>query len=226
MKKNYLTIQPHLLNLKHLKYRNKRNSNNILPSNPTFNKSIKIRNLSRNNSCKIKVKNILKSSSSSKIYPIKSKDLADNNSSIFNSIIYPYKFKKSKIENNIQNIKSIINNNKIKQFQFNHLKKNNFIFKVNHGVNTNNSYLYPNKTNRNFRPLSNNKDILKLIKANDINEICFSVRKRIKNTKFNRTLRNYLNDKLKKDKYAYIYLSDNAESIKYSRRVNYNPLNV
>ena len=39
-------------------------------------------------------------------------------------------------------------------------------------------------------------------------------------------IKQFLSDNIKKDKYAYIYLSDNSESIKYSRRYNYNPLNV
>ena len=32
--------------------------------------------------------------------------------------------------------------------------------------------------------------------------------------------------KILNDKYAYIYMSDKSELIKYWRRINYNPLNV
>ncbi len=32
--------------------------------------------------------------------------------------------------------------------------------------------------------------------------------------------------KTQRDKYAYIYMSDKSELIKYWRRINYNPLNV
>ena len=51
-------------------------------------------------------------------------------------------------------------------------------------------------------------------------------RKKLKNPKFHKNIKDCFTERLKKDKYAYIYLSDNAESIKFSRRVNYNPLDV
>jgi hypothetical protein len=58
------------------------------------------------------------------------------------------------------------------------------------------------------------------------NQIYFFSRKKNKITKSKINLKENLPDQIKKDKYAYIYLSDNSESIKYSRRVNYNPLDV
>ena len=90
-------------------------------------------------------------------------------------------------------------------------------------------FLYDNKSKFNFRSLSKstkNKNFVNLININDINEICFSVRKKLKKKNYSKAIKDYFKERIIKDKYAYIYLSDKAESIKYSRRINYNPLDV
>ena len=87
-------------------------------------------------------------------------------------------------------------------------------------------FLYRNKIKFNFRPLTKSKNFVNLININDINEICFSIRKKAKNKNYNKAVKDYFEERIKKDKYAYIYLSDKAESIKFSRRINYNPLDV
>ena len=155
-------------------------------------------------------------------------DLNDKNIFKNNFIINSYRNKKSHNLNNHQNIRTILfNNEKLNQLQFNPINKNN-ILKVNQAVNTSKAFLYNNKdkTKLNYRPLSNHKNLMKLSNMNDINEICFLARKKLKFQKCKKTMRDYFTERLKRDKYAYIYLSDNAESIKFSRRVNYNPLDV
>ena len=225
MKNNDIFLQSYLPKLKHFRFRKRKNTNFFLSKIPTFNKSNKVKSLSRNNSSKNK--DDIKSSSSTKLLPLKLTHSQSKNRA--HSIINSYDHKKCQNIKNNQNIRKIFYNNdltnKLLNFNFKNINNNYPKLKVNHAVNTNNILIHNKKIKFNFRPISNKKLIFNFININDINEICFTSRKN-PNHKFNKTLRDCFTERIKRDKYAYIYLSDNAESIKYSRRVNYNPLNV
>ena len=204
--------------LKNLKYRNK---NNVCFLPFAFNKYDEIKSLSINSLNK--TKDNIKSSASTKLYPLKLTISKNKNHSIINS----YDRKKF---HNIKNekFKELFSNyNKLKKLSFNFKNKNNnnAIKKVNHAVNTNNMFSSQNKLKLNYRPITNNKLFFKFINIDDINQICYSSREN-KSPIYNKALRECFTDRIKRDKYAYIYLSDNAESIKFLRRTNYNPLDV
>ena len=225
MKNNNLTVLFNFPKLKKIKYRNNKIANVNYPKNQTFdisNKKSKLKDLSRN----IFNKNqfFINSSSFSNLFPFKSNDIIDKKTKINNSI-NSYKFKKNQNIKKNSNVRKILfNNNKITKLDY--INKENFKLKVNQAVNTNNLFLYHNKSRYNFRPLTKSKNFVNLININDINEICFSVRKKLKKKNYSKAIKDYFKERIIKDKYAYIYLSDKAESIKYSRRINYNPLDV
>ena len=226
MKNNNLTALLNFPKLKQIKYRNNNITNIYSPRNQTFDKSNKtsnLKDLSRNNFNKNKF--FINSSSFSNLFQFKSTELI-NKKINFNSYINSYKYKKNLNIRNSPNIRKILfNNNKIIKLD----SKENSNLKVNQAVNTSNLFLYDNKSKFNFRSLSKstkNKNFVNLININDINEICFSVRKKLKKKNYSKAIKDYFKERIIKDKYAYIYLSDKAESIKYSRRINYNPLDV
>ena len=225
MKNNNITVLFNFPKLKKIKYRNNKIANVNYPKNQTFdisNKKSKLKDLSRNNFNKNQF--FINSSSFSNLFPFKSNDIIDKKTKINNSI-NSYKFKKNQNIKNNSNVRKILfNNNKITKLDY--INKENFKLKVNQAVNTNNLFLYHNKSRYNFRPLTKSKNFVNLININDINEICFSVRKKAKNKNYNKEIKDCFEERIKKDKYAYIYLSDKAESIKFFRRVNYNPLDV
>ena len=226
MKNNNLTALLNFPKLKQIKYRNNNITNIYSPRNQTFDKSNKtsnLKDLSRNNFNKNKF--FINSSSFSNLFQFKSTELT-NKKINYNNFINSYKFKKNQNIKNSSNIRKILfNNNKIIKLD----SKENSKLKVNQAVNTSNLLLYDNKAKFNFRSLSKstkNKNFVNLININDINEICFSVRKKLKKKNYSKAIKDYFKERIIKDKYAYIYLSDKAESIKYSRRINYNPLDV
>ena len=228
MKNNNLTSLLNFPKLKQIKYRNNNITNVYSPKNQTFdksNKTSKLKDLSRNNFNK----NIffINSSSFSNLFPLKSTELT-NKKRNYNNFINSYKFKKNQNIKNNSNIRKILfNNNRI--IKLDSINKENSKLKVNQAVNTSKLLLYDNKSKFNFRSLSKStksKNFLNLININDINGICFSVRKKLKKKNYNKAIKDYFKERVLKDKYAYIYLSDKAESIKFSRRINYNPLDV
>ena len=226
---NNIKILSPLQKLKHIKYRNNRNNNFFPIKNPTFSNTNYINYSSRNDSNK--ARDIIKTSSSSKVFPLKYINLKNNrnyyNQKNNNIFINSYKYKSNLNPN--KNIRTILfNNDNISKFHFNQINKTNSIIKVNQAVNTSNLFLYNNKlkTKLNNKHFSNEKNIANLYNINNLNEIYALERKKLKNQKAHKTIKDYFSERLKRDKYAYIYLSDNAESIKFSRRVNYNPLDV
>ena len=234
MKVNNIKIQLSLQKLKNIKKRNNRNINFFLLKNSILNKTNCINNLSRNNSNK--AKNII-TSSSTKIFPLKLMDINNDknnfNKNNSNLIIHSYKDKKNqniKINNNIRTI--LFGDDKMTKLKYKQRNRNNSALKVNQAVNTISPFLYnnDNKMNYNYKlkykPLPINKNLKKLLNIHDFNAIYFLSRKKLQSKKFNQTIKDCYTERLKRDKYAYIYLSDNAESIKFSRRVNYNPLSV
>ena len=212
MKNNGIVIQPYKTKIKQINFRNIGNNNFFLLKNKTLNNSNKINNLSRNNFNKTKY--FLKPSFSAKIDLLKSIELIKNNKKNNNHIHSCLNNKKNNSKS-CQNIRTILINNNTDRVPFNYRIKNSKI-KVNHGMNTNNSYFHrnKNKTNSNFRTLSF-KNSIKKININDINEMWFSIMK----NKFNKNKKENFFNRFKKDKYAYIYLNDNSESIKFSRRI-------
>ena len=219
MKNNNLTALLNFPKLKQIKYRNNNITNLYSPRNQTFDKSNKtsnLKDLSRNNFNKNKF--FINSSSFSNLFQFKSTELT-NKKINFDNFINSYKFKKNQNIKNNSNIRKILfNNNKIIKLD----SKENSNLKVNQAVNTSNLFLYDNKSKFNFRSLSKskkNKNFVNLININDINEICFSVRKKLKKKNYSKAIKDYFKERIIKDKYAYIYLSDKAESIKYSRRI-------
>ena len=219
MKNNNLTALLNFPKLKQIKYRNNNITNLYSPRNQTFDKSNKtsnLKDLSRNNFNKNKF--FINSSSFSNLFQFKSTELT-NKKVNYNNFINSYKFKKNQNIKNNSNIRKILfNNNKIIKLD----SKENSNLKVNQAVNTSNLFLYDNKSKFNFRSLSKstkNKNFVNLININDINEICFSVRKKLKKKNYSKAIKDYFKERIIKDKYAYIYLSDKAESIKYSRRI-------
>ena len=235
MEHNQLTINStnfFLPKLKFIKFRNKRNVNFLLQKNPSFNKSNQNRNLSRNNSTRIK--NDLNTATSLQLYSLKSiiSKNENNNNKKLNNIINSYNYKKNdyikkNINNNNPSIRKILfSNDKVNKLRFNILNKDNSKTKVNSAVDTKDLFLYKSKSKAKYRPLSNNKMYPNFISINDVNDFFISKRKKLKNNKFLKTKKQCITNRIKKDKYAFIYLSDNPESIKYSRRINYNPLDV
>ena len=231
MKISNIAILSPLQKLKHIQYRNNRNINFFPIKNPTFNKTNYINYSSRNNSNK--ERDIIKTSFSSKVFPLKYINLKNNknycNGNNNNLFVNSYKFKTNLNTNKNKNIRTILfNNDNISKLQFNQINRTNSIIKVNQAVNTSNLFLYNYKLKAklNNKPFSNEKNNAKLYNINNLNDIYALERKKLKNQKAHKTIKDYFTERLKKDKYAYIYLSDNAESIKFSRRVNYNPLDV
>jgi len=97
------------------------------------------------------------------------------------------------------------------------------------GMATSDYFYKRNKSKVFFRNLSlgkdeNNLDNLSSFNNDMIKEIYINKNEKNSKRKFPLTKGNTY--KLMKDKYAYIYMSDKSELIKYLRRINYNPLNV
>ena len=224
--------------LKTIKYRNKRNIDFLLSNNPTFYPTFNQQKyLSPNNSTRtnnIRLRNINSTSSMLTFKSIISKNEKEKNKII--NIINSYKDKKKdNVKYNNPNIKRILfDDDKKNKFHLDFIIKNSNKIKKNSGVDTNDLLLYKSKSNRDYRPLSNNKKSKKskhdYVSINVINEFCVSLTKRIKmksnDNKYSKKKKKFFNNAMKRDKYAFIYLSDNPESIKYLRRVNYNPLDV
>ena len=191
---------------------------------PSFSKSrrkISIFKTSSNNS----IDNI-KPSTSIRLYSLKSSNIKNkkNKQSITS---YSYKksnfFKDSRINSN-----NLFSNELINKFLKLDLNKNlKDKLKVSCAVDTM-DLLYKTRPKIQYRPLTNKKIFNKYNynNLNENNQIYFFSRKKNKITKSKINLKENISEKIKNDKYAYIYLSDNSESIKYSRRVNYNPLDV
>ena len=134
-------------------------------------------------------------------------------------------------EVNKNNNHRTITKEKINKIYYDLLKKKKNISKLkSQGIATSDSfYKRNNKSKIYFRNLSlgkeeNNMDNFSSFNNDMIKEIYMN--KNEKNSKKNFPLTNGVTSKLLKDKYAYIYMSDKCELIKYWRRINYNPLNV
>ena len=204
-----------------------KNSNFFINKNPSFSKSRRIINIVKtasNNS----IDNI-NSSTPIRIYSLKSPNIKNhkNNKNKQSMTPYTYKnnnfFKDSRITSN-----SLFSNELINKFlKLDLNKKLKDKLKVNCAVDTK-DLIYKTRPKIQYRPLTTKKQINKYNYNNldDNNQIYFFFRKKNKITKSKINLKENLPEQIKKDKYAYIYLSDNSESIKYSRRVNYNPLDV
>ena len=192
---------------------------------PSFSKSrrkISIFKTSSNNS----IDNI-KPSTSIRLYSLKSSNIKNNKKNKQSITSYSYKksnfFKDSRINSN-----NLFSNELINKFLKLDLNKNlKDKLKVSCAVDTM-DLLYKTRPKIQYRPLTNKKIFNKYNynNLNDNNQIYFFSRKKNKITKSKINLKENISEKIKNDKYAYIYLSDNSESIKYSRRVNYNPLDV
>ena len=226
MKKNYIiiiSIKNILPRLIYSKKKNKKNINCILTKNITFSKQKKKKNFSKNNS--FKKSNITKLASYTKLSPLKSSNF--NNRDDINSLnITPYIFKRNNYLNENQTNR-FFSNEIINKLYLDYNKKNNFFLKLNSASNTRDLLLYEVKPNLTYRPSYSNKGFnCNINNLNNLKEVSFSPRKKNKKMPSKKRIKQFLSDNIKKDKYAYIYLSDNSESIKYSRRYNYNPLNV
>jgi hypothetical protein len=168
----------------------------------------------------------INSSTSIQLYSLKSPNIK-NNKNKQGITTYSYKkndfFKDSRFTS-----KNLFSNELINKFLKIDLNKNlTDKLKITCGVDTK-DLLYKTKQKFQYRPLTSKK-IIKKYNYNNLNEnnqIYFVPRKKNKITKSKLNLKENIYELIKKDKYAYIYLSDNSESIKYSRRVNYNPLDV
>ena len=107
-------------------------------------------------------------------------------------------------------------------------KKNSKL--ISQGIVTSDSFYKRNKSKINFRNLSlgkdeNNLDNLSSFNNDAIKEL-YNTNRKSKLTKKKFPLIEVVSNNILKDKYAYIYMSDKSELIKYWRRINYNPLNV
>jgi len=133
-------------------------------------------------------------------------------------------------EVNKNNNQRTITKEKMNKIYFDLLKKKKNISKLkSQGMATSDSFYKRNKSKIYFRNLSlgkeeNNMDNLSSFNNDMIKEIYMN--KKEKNSKKNFPLTKGVTSKLLKDKYAYIYMSDKCDLIKYWRRINYNPLNV
>ena len=201
-----------------------KNSNFFINKNPSFNKSRRIINIIKtasNNS----IDNI-NYSTPIQLYSLKSPNIK-NNKNRQSVTPYTYKnnifFKDSRITSN-----SLFSNELINKFlKLDLNKKLKDKLKVSCAVDTK-DLLYKTRPKIQYRPLTSKK-LINQYNYNNLdenNQIYFFSRKKNKITKSKINLKENLPEQIKKDKYAYIYLSDNSESIKYSRRVNYNPLDV
>ena len=200
-----------------------RNTNFFMNKNPSFSKTrrkISIVKTASNNS----IDNI-NSSTSMQLYSLKSSKI---NNSKKNITPYTYKknnnfFKDFRVTSN-----NLFSNELINKFLKIDLNKNlKDKLRVSCAVDTK-DLLYKTRPKIEYRPLINKKIFNKYNynNLNENNQIYFFSRKKNKISKSKVNLKENISETIKKDKYAYIYLSDNSESIKYSRRVNYNPLDV
>ena len=107
-------------------------------------------------------------------------------------------------------------------------RKKNIRKVKNQGMETSDSFYKRNKSKIYYRNLSLGKD------ENNIDNLTSFNNERMKELFFNLSEKSFKNfpltkgisQKILKDKYAYIYMSDKSELIKHWRRANYNPLNV
>ena len=197
----------------------KRSENNIFKHRNYFsNEKIKTNKNSINNyifnSKQISKENYPKTPSQTLINSIKT---TQNNYRIDN-----YTYKKSyDVNKNIRNINGIF-------MDFINKKKNNSKLK-NQGITTSDSFFVKNRSKLNHRYLTlgkneNNIDNLSTFNNNTFREYFMNSYEKKYKHKFSLNKRIPL--KILNDKYAYIYMSDKSELIKYWRRINYNPLNV
>ena len=99
----------------------------------------------------------------------------------------------------------------------------------NQAISTCDSFFNRNQSKIKYRYLTlgkdeNNLDNISSFRNDVIREICKNKTENISKNKF--PLNERISFKFLKDKYAYIYMSDKSELIKYWRRINYNPLNA
>ena len=118
--------------------------------------------------------------------------------------------------------------NRICRQILNKKKKTNSKLK-NQGISTSDSFFNRNTTKIKYRYLTlgkdeNNLDNISSFRNDVIREICKNKSEKMYKNKFPLNERVYF--RFLKDKYAYIYMSDKSELIKYCRRITYNPLNV
>ena len=139
---------------------------------------------------------------------------------------YAYRISNEVNKNNNQRT---ITKEKINNIYFDILKDKKNSKLKSQGIVTNDIFYKRNKSKIYFRNLSlgkdeNNMDNLSSFNNDMIKEIFVNKKEKTTQKKYPLTKGNTFN--LYKDKYAYIYMSDKSELIKYLRRINYNPLNV
>ena len=166
------------------------------------------------------------------------KKLNFKNASSVNQIINRYSYRKlNEVKKTSFRKNSNNNKGKINKLYTDLLYKRNNSKLKNQGISTSDSFFTRNKTKINFRTLSLGKQENNMDNLSSCNQIMKEFRfgylnlQKNKNKKSNKTKNNPLTEgfstkKLKKDKYAYIYMSEKSELIKHLRRLYYNPLNV
>lgn len=118
---------------------------------------------------------------------------------------------------------------KINKIYIDLLKKKNNTKLKSQGMATCDSFYNRHRSKINFRNLSlgkeeNNMDNLSSFNNGAMKEFYISKKNKLSKKKI--PLTKGIAKKILKDKYAYIYMSDKSELIKYWRRITYNPLNV
>jgi len=127
----------------------------------------------------------------------------------------------SKINPNKKKINDFYFENKASKSVIDSEKKNcNQNSKISCGVDTKDLFRTPFKQRLKFK-FSKSKNKSSFLAIKNINEYFITPCKEKNNSMIDNNYNNSIYDK-----YAYIYLSANSESIKFSRRINYNPLDV
>ena len=126
------------------------------------------------------------------------------------------------------NINKTLDKNRLNKIYNNFIKKKNNIKLKNQGIATSDSILKKNQYKICYNNLSlgqneNNMDNLSYLNNQTMKEFLRSKTDRLLKKKI--SLKE-VPIKTQRDKYAYIYMSDQSELIKFWRRTNYNPLKV
>jgi len=137
-----------------------------------------------------------------------------NNSNL--GVVEPKKLRE--IYNNSRNSYTInVNKIKLKSFVFSQKNNKNGKMKKSCGVDTKDLFRIPKERRLNFKIINSKKSKILLSLKNMYQNLESSCKNK----------NNSMTDnKYGKDKYSYIYLNEKSESIKFFRRLNYNPLDV